>query len=152
MWIRTPTLRTVATTAQTVMTSTQRRARRVKMTPPSTMDSSRQTTSSATWTQAMKRMAATEYGTTRYATSGKVVPVLGCGHGHEDLREHGSEQEDDENDAEKPTCELGHLSSIDRIHSTVNRSMVPGATKPSGQPIRRRRSGMAAAAGLNRRR
>ena len=66
----TPALRTVATTAQPMMTSTQRTARRVKMTPPSTSDSSRQTTSSATWTQAMKRMAAAEYGTTRYATSG----------------------------------------------------------------------------------
>ena len=95
------------------MTSTQRRARRVKMTPPSTMDSSRQTTSSATWTQAMTRMAATEYGTTRYATSGKVVACLGREHGHEDLCEHGSEQEDDESDAEKPTCERGHLSIVD---------------------------------------
>ena len=58
------------------MTSTQRRARAVKMTPPLTSDSSRQMASSATCPQPMNRIAATEYGMTRCSTSGAHLPTL----------------------------------------------------------------------------
>ena len=54
-------VRVAAAAAQAMMTSTQRRARRVKMIPsPTRSTSNRQTASNATWPQAMNKIAAIE--------------------------------------------------------------------------------------------
>ena len=107
--------------AEIVMTSTQRRARRVKMTPSLIMESSRQTTSSATWPHAITRMPATEYGTTRYPTSGKVLAAPDAVTGTRSCASTDPEQEDDQGDAEEPDDVPVHLSTLDVHPSIVNR-------------------------------
>ena len=92
-------VRNVATAPQVTITSTQYAATRVKMTPPSTSDCSRQMASSATCPHPTNRIAAREVWDDEVGDLRKARRDLGRVDRHEDLREHRREQEHEESDA-----------------------------------------------------